>query len=475
MSTHIFFKRIAVCILLTSMVTGCRKLAEVPAPVTSINSDNIFTNDNSAAAVLTGIYTNMSSAALDGAQLTGTSFLTGLSSDEFTLYSAVTSAGLPFYYANNLNSGNFGGSHFYNGIYPVIFLANTAIEKLPGASTLTPAVQKQLLGEAKFIRSLCYFYLVNLYGDVPLVLTTDYTVSAVQPRTPKAQVYSQVINDLKDAQSLLSATWLDGTLLKTTADRVRPTSWAATALLARVYLYIGDYANAEAQATTVIGSTQFSLPTLANAFLRTSAEAIWQLQPVVAGQNTPDAIRFVLPSTGPNTTTNPLYLSSTLVNSFEATDNRKNVWVGKVTPSTTTYWFANKYKVNTTGAAVTEFNIVLRLGEQYLIRAEARAQQNNVNGAQADLNTVRNRAGLLNTTAADKASLIAAILHEKQVELFSEWGHRWLDLKRSGTVDAVMTIVTAQKGGSWNTNAQLYPIPLGELKANPNMTQNQGY
>jgi hypothetical protein len=131
---------------------------------------------------------------------------------------------------------------------------------------------------------------------------------------------------------------------------------------------------------------------------------------------------------------------------------------------------------------MTEYFMVLRLGEQYLIRAEARAKQGNIGGAQSDLNVIRNRAGLPNTTASDEASLITAILKERRVELFCEWGHRWFDLKRLGKIDEVMNIVTPIKSNGtvqWQSYKALYPLPLGDLFINniqnPYLTQNPGY
>ena len=87
---------------------------------------------------------------------------------------------------------------------------------------------------------------------------------------------------------------------------------------------------------------------------------------------------------------------------------------------------------------VTEFYVVLRLAEQYLIRAEARANNNDIVGAQNDINVIRNRAGLNNTSANDKASILNAIEHERQTELFAEWGNRWFDLKRTDRADMVL-------------------------------------
>ncbi|HMG68727.1 MAG TPA: RagB/SusD family nutrient uptake outer membrane protein, partial [Chitinophagaceae bacterium] len=204
--------------------------------------------------------------------------------------------------------------------------------------------------------------------------------------------------------------------------------------------------------------------------------------PVNTGWNTEDARVFILPSTGPTTAVSgvnyPVYLDSNLVNSFEINDQRKTNWIGKVTPTppgTKTYYYPFKYKSATQNASVIEYNMMLRLAEQYLIRSEARAEQNNISGAQGDLNVIRNRAGLLSTTANDIASLLSAILLERRHELFTEWGHRWLDLKRTGNADAVMDLACPSKGGTWNTYWQLYPLPSYDLLQDPNLTQNSGY
>jgi hypothetical protein len=332
------------------------------------------------------------------------------------------------------------------------------------------------LGEAKFMRAFFYFYLVNMYGDVPLVITSNYKVNANMPRTSTQDVYKQIISDLMDAQNLLSSNYLDGNLQKYAGspEKVRPTKWAATALLARVYLYTSDYANAEAQATAVINQNPlFSLSPLNSAFLKNSSEAILQLQVVYSSGHTDDADMFIITTGFSNS--RPVRLSDTLMNSFEATDARKipGNWVNTVTLSGITYYYPYKYKSKTNGLA--EYEMLLRLGEQYLIRAEARAHLNNIGGAQTDLNTIRNRAGLGATTANDQASLLIAILHERQVELFSEWGHRWFDLKRTNNVNSLMTVITSRKGGTWISNSQLYPIPYYDLSEDPSLTQNSGY
>jgi len=476
---NIHIKRIFVlaCCFGGGSITSCKKLVQVDSPVTSTSASLVFSSDATAAAVLTGLYANMSSPSINdiSAGPGSLSFFGGLSADELNLYTTITGQSL-FYYSNSLNSATVGNG-YWESLYTKIFITNSAIEGLNAATTLTPLVKKQLLGEAKFMRAFFYFYLVNLYGDVPLVVTTDYLVNSQMPRTPRAEVWAQIIADLKDAQDLLSGEYLNSDIVTATTDRVRPTKWAGAAMLSRAYLYQQKWSEAETAATTVISNAALfdTVSLTLNVFSNASKEAIWQLQPVNSGWNTEDAKLFVLPDTGPFYNY-PVYLSNPLLNSFEVGDNRKTEWIKSVTAGGITYYYPYKYTSATLNAPVTEYQMVLRLGEVYLNRAEARAQQGNIAGALADLNVIRKRAGLPDYSGAtDQASLVNAILHERQVELFTEWGHRWLDLKRTGTVDAVMSVVTPQKGSTWNTNWQWYPIPQTELKRNPFLKQNDGY
>jgi hypothetical protein len=464
-------------LLLIITTTGCKKFIEVDTPVTSTNGDNVYTSDANATAVLTGVYTKISSAGIRGG-LNALSLIPALSSDELTLFGGTSNTATDFipYYTNALSNSNTN-MDFCAVIYPFIFTANSAIEDLTASTALTPAVKQQLLGEAKFIRAFCYFYLVNLFGDVPFPTSTDYKINGLLSRTSKEEIYQEVIADLVEAKTLLSEIYLGADVMTPATERVRPTKWAASALLARVYLYTGDWANAEAAATEVIANTSlFTLNSLDDVFLANSTESIWQLQPVNDWENTSEASLFVLPETGPSGDLGyPVYLSDHAVNSFDAGDERRNKWIDSVDVAGTIYHYPFKYKVAFVGPPATEYSTVLRLAEQYLIRAEARAQQNKIPDAAADLDMIRNRAGLGNTTAATQAELLTAILHERQVELFTEWGHRWFDLKRTGNINAVMSSVTAEKGGTWDANWQWYPFPLKELQRNPNLEQNTGY
>ena len=479
--------RIPILVLLIFITNlSCKKLVSVPSPVISVNSANVYSSDPTAIAVLTGIYTNMSSADASINGIASLYLYASLSADELTLFDVSNILYNP-YYTNALTNSNTSVD-YWKILYPIIYQANAAIEGLSNGVGLTPAIKQQLLGEAYFVRAFCYFYLTNLYGDCALATSTDYSANAVLPRSSSAAIWQQVVADLHTAQGLLSSNFLDATLLKTTSERTRPTVWAATALLARAYLYTSNWRGADSAASSIIGNSGYSLAPLtgtSRVFVKNSIESIWQLQAVgtVGGNvNTGEGYLFVLPTTGPNTSgTYPVYLGNALLKSFEVGDQRRVNWVDSVKVGTTLYYFPYKYQAGRLNTTTTEYSTVLRLAELYLIRAEARAEEGIVTGANsaaADLNAIRQRAGLSGTSATIQSDMLAAILHERQVELFTEWGHRWMDIKRTMTVDAIMGApgnACSNKGGSWSTTWEWYPIALSELKADSHLQQNAGY
>jgi starch-binding outer membrane protein, SusD/RagB family len=443
-----------------SIFSSCKKFVEVSPPPNQLSSGNVFTSDASATSAVTGIYTRMS--AYPGFASGGSnsiSLLCGLSADDFQNFTSD-----PNYigFANNSisvnNSYNLG---LWKDAYQYIYTTNAILEGLNSSSGVSLAVKNELIGESKFVRAFCYFYLTNLFGDVPLNLTSNYQVNEYSPRTSSTTVYQQITADLKDAQSLLSPDYSFSN-----GERVRPNKWVATALLSRAYLYQNKWDSAEAQANSIINyNTLFSLTGLDSVFLANSNEAIWQLLPVDPGLNTQDGYNYIL-----NAQPTLVSLDSFLLNAFEIGDNRFANWVSSFTDGTNVWYFPFKYKVKTS-STLTEYSIVFRLAEQYLIRSEARTEQNNIAGAQADLNLIRHRAGLNSTVANDQPSLLSAIAHERQVELFSEFGHRWLDLKRTNQADVILG---SEKPG-WSANAKLYPIPSIEIIGNKSVSQNPGY
>ncbi len=439
---------------------GCKKLIQIPPPQDQILAPTVFADSATATSAIDGVYSKIMSFNL---QLTNgaMSVFPGLSADE--IYNTSPSTSLdPF--TNNaipVNEATTIWNRLWKWGYTSIYQANACIEGIKNSTGLSAATRAQLTGETEFIRALCYFYLVNLFGNVPLVTSTDYKLNESMPRTASDKVYQQIVLDLKDAQNLLNIDY-------PTSAPVRANKWAATALLARVYLYQKNWQQAENAASEVINSGSYSLVTdLNQVFLANSPEAILQFIPVNQGFNTAEGYSFIPFSTN----SKPTYaINPYLLNAFEPGDLRKTIWLKSNTINGQAYYYPYKYKIRFS-FTITEYNMVLRLAEQYLIRAEARAQQDNITDAQADLDIIRNRAGLPSTTANDKLSLLLAIEHERQVELFCEWGHRWFDLKRTGKIDEVL----GKEKNNWAPTAALYPIPLTEIKRNPFLTQNPGY
>lgn len=467
-------------------ITSCKKWVEVAPPTTSLTSQTTYSSNSTASAAVTGIYSKLADGSL-GTLQGNRSFgmLAGLSADEFTLFLQAGSQTplLGATYMNTLQSSVNLVPSTWSDFYKIAYYANDAINALNNSSGITESLKSQLLGECKFLRAYSYFYLVNAYGPVPLIIGPDSKQNSVASRASIDQVYQQIFSDLKDASGLLSTDFVDPTGASTT-ERIRPNKWAAYGLLARAYLYYGNLTNsqsnfvhADSLATAVINNSGlFSLVSLNNVFLKNSNEAIWQLQEITPNLDTYDANVYILTS-GPNSSKDPVYLSPQLLAAFEPNDQRSVNWIGVDNFNGVNYYYPYKYKIKggSTGTPISEYLMMLRLAEQYLIRAEAKLNEGDLSGAAVDINFIRNRAGLPNTTATTKSDLLSAILHERQTELFTEWGHRWFDLKRSGTVDGVMTVVTPQKGGNWNINKQLFPLPLSDIQADPNLTQNPGY
>ena len=448
-------------------LTGCKKFVQLDDPIDQVASSEAFSTDANTATVIRGIYYKMTSGV-------GLGFSGGLQAmmdagaDGLKVQAATNS----FYefYTNTINSASTPNKNLWNYFYYAIYSANAAIENIDASTGMTEAGKRLYTAEARFLRAWCYFYLVNTWGDVPLTTSSDFDYNNHLFRSAKADVYELIKSDLLYAQANLGPAYQGN-------YRIRANSYAATALLAKVYLYLGEWDNAAQQATTVLNNTtDYALETdLTKTFLITSKEAIFRIHQSGNNAFSGDGSIFIPASA----TTVPNYtLTDTLYKTFETGDKRKTSWVKTSTITanavTTTYYSPYKYRVNTGTGTPLESHMVLRLAEMYLIRAEARAQGNLLPGAIADLDKVRSRAGLplIATTnpGISQTNLLNVIAHERWVELFAENGDRWMDLKRADKANS-----TLQYKPNWQTDAQLYPIPMLDIQYNKNLEQNHGY
>jgi len=311
-------------------------------------------------------------------------------------------------------------------------------------------------GDGLFLRALSHFNLLCYFGGIPIKTQPTLDLSSInQARNSVAEVYSQIVSDLLQAENLLPAT--------------RPLGWAsaysAKALLARVYLaqfqYTGDFtiaALAKAKADDVINSGKYTLaPTYIDLFNGNTTESIFEV--VFDAQNYNRLAQYFFPVS----LTGRYEVSPTaeFVQSLRATDTVR--FEASIAFDEKSLAYGIKYKDYTSG---TDRVYVLRLAEMYMIRAEAMAFTNgNVEDIRNDINILRARAGLPATTATTIPELKLAIENERRHEFAFE-SQRWSDLVRTKRATAVLGI---------DEKFTLFPIPLSELQTNTLMTQNPGY
>lgn len=447
-------------IYLLFATSGCESFVDIPPAANLMQTDQVFSSEQGVTAAVNGVYTYLRSGShsfLNG----GVSLYSGLAVGE--IYNTAASTTYDPFYKNLIPTTNTTvNSMFWSLPYNTIYRCNLIMEGTEKSQALSKKFKDQVIGEMLFVRALVYHYLINLYGDVPLVLTTDYVVNSVMPRTSAITIYEQLKVDLNKAQLLLTPSY-------PSVGKTRPNVYAVMALLARVYLYNKDDQKAFETADLVIKSNTYSLTTdLTKTFLINSTETIWEIAAPGEARNSAEALLFIPTSTTAKPT---LAIPDSYVNVFENVDKRKSSWLGRNVNAGITYYYPAKLKSRLT-TPITEYEVVFRLSEMYLIKAESAAQIDDINAAVTALNVVRRRAGLTDVAQTiSKPALLTAILQERQREFLGEWGHRWFDLKRLGIIGQVLAIDKPD----FKAFAQWFPIPQAQISFNQNLTQNEGY
>ena len=440
-----------------TFVLGCDNFIETDPPHSQLSTKVVFEDIKTADAAASGMYISMRDGGLFNGSFGGMTYKLGLYSDELDNYAA----GINYYYTNSLFGAESGTLDTWTKSYSQLYSINALIEGVSESNKLSVQDKDRLKGEGLFLRALVHFYLMNLYGSTPYVNTTDYEINSRLEKLSPAEMTELIIKDLDQAIVLLNTEY-------TAPLRIRPNRFTAYALLSRVLLYAERWAEAADAASAVLNSPQYSLAAISNVFLKESPETIWQFQPNGAANNTIEAQLFIFTAGPPP----QVAVTASLFNAFEPTDQRKSQWIKAVTKGTDTWYHPFKYRERSATGTSKEYSIIFRLAEQYLIRAEARAEQGDLIGAKQDLDMIRGRAGLNGTSASSKQDIKTAVIHERRIEFFTELGHRFFDLKRYGALDSVLTGI---KPG-WNTSDALWPIPSQELSANPKLNpQNTGY
>lgn len=337
-------------------------------------------------------------------------------------------------------------STYWSNFYNTINRANHVIEKVPAVTDvkLSAELKNQLLGEAYFIRAYSYFDLGRVFGNVQIFLTPTRVVADKLgvPQSTQRKVYDQVLADLNQAAQLLPATVI----------RNRATKYTVYALKARLHLYTKEYEKAEEEATKVLAQNEYRL-----------------IKPFTLAAGTPESVlEFSFSVTDLNSgyglwnTSNrqlePKAILHNLLHDPVVGGDRKILSVRNAANQ----FIGGIYPTNTAAA------YGIRTAELYLIRAEARAKKAipNLPGSLEDLNAVRNRANVPVLAALNQNDLLLAIENERRVEFALE-PHRWFDIVRTGRAAAVFNLN--------DPNKYIFPIPAGEIIADPSLKQNPGY
>lgn len=437
-----------------AMGNGCKKLDTKPTQ--SIDESVALNTSSDVQVALVGAYSDLGGTYLYGG--TGTLVAQELLANTTELSWSGTFEELTQITNKSIPVDNAFVRDTWLGGYRTINDVNNVLSAL----AVVKADQKDKVeGEASFIRGSVYFDLVKLFAKawndgtpasnpgVPLILTPTRGITDAdqKARNTVAEVYTQVLKDLTTAEAKLPAT-----------NGFYATKGAAAAMLARVYLQQGDYANAAAAANRVITSNRYTLKaSYADAFpydpngptaIPNTTEDVFAMQ-VNATQGV-NSFNTYFSSNGRG----DININSSHLNLYETGDERKDLFYldgGS--------YYSGKFE-NTYG------NVrIIRLAEMYLVRAEANFRLSPATPVGstplADINVIRNRAGLTPLAAVT----LAAILKERKLELSFE-GFALNDIKRlQGTVNTL----------PWNSPKLVYPIPDREIRVNTNLSQNTGY
>ena len=501
-----FLKTISVLLIITLLFSQCKKSLLSFDPTIPLSSvDNYYSNETEVVNAVNAAYTPLS-AIYNGAAW----HIGDIMSDDADLGGGGGGDGLETAELDNFNVTSFNPiiNLMWAQNYFGILRTNLILEKVPNVASISPAIKNRSLGEGRFLRALYYYHLVRVFGDVPQYTNAISVAEAsVIKRAPKAQVYAQIIVDLKLAETLLPNT-------NSVNDKGRATAGAAKSLLAAVYLTLGDKTNAAAKAKEVIDNRatygydlwadygdNFKLEN------ENGKESIFEVQYRSGGGQFSDfgagqklntffgpRLQNVVQSAGygwnvPTINFMEQYEKTGATYSTIIDKRRqRSVWIpGDVSGAYTQptqlsgspngldvkkYFIPAANTAGDNGGWTCALNVpIMRYSEILLIYAEAAGPA--LGKPFAD--QVRARAGLAALPAGlSDAQWLAAMYKERRVEFGFEM-HRWYDLLRHPDPNYFITVMAAAGKTNVAAKHRFMPIPQGERDKNPNLTQNTGY
>ena len=437
----------------TLLLTGCNLETE---PETAIPGTGVIVDETTAETVLIGGY--------DAAQsFVGIQIVAFNNASDNVIGFGSTGASVPLLKAAGAAAFDATSGGGYNLYYHAINQVNQLLADVPGISDthFTGNSKNTKLAEAYFLRALAYFGLARTYGGVPIVLepsTSGHSADGIK-RSSYTETLKQTEDDLDKAEQLF-----DNSL----TSRARASIWAVYALKARLYLYQERWDKAEAYASKVIDNQLFALTPEVKDWYETalSTDAIFELVFNTSDRN--PIYTYYLPAAlggrmdyAPNGELIQLLLDSEV-------SGKRSQLIASHGGNSEQYVVQQYNKTDGTSSLP-----VLRLEEQYLIRAEARVQQGKLDEAVEDINVIRNRAGveLLSSEGQTSKDLLLTLELERRLELAFD-GHRYNDIIRTGRATEVFGSINDIYKDSryW-----VFPLPWTAISADPDLEQNPGY
>jgi starch-binding outer membrane protein, SusD/RagB family len=488
-------KNILTIAVLAVLAISCSDEFLDKAPLDTINTDNYYQTKEDAINAVNGAYQPLQWPKLYNMRMWTTDIMAG---------NSIVGAGGGDDGRETQDMANFvtttdnpGVLDLFRGPWPGILRSNIVLEKIPSMD-IDESLKNRILGEAHFLRAHYYFILVRFFGDVPLITEPQVPGDDLRPaRTDKSLVYDLIIDDLITAKDLLPTK-----SSYSSNDLGRATKGAATGLLAKVYLTLGEWENVVSLSNEVAALGYRLNENYAdnfNVYNKNSVESLFEVQYTGdAGEDFwsnenqaswlstfqgPRNSGMVAGGWGWNQPTLEFY------NAYEENDLRKNATVffedcpdfdgQKYNPTYSITGFNLRKFLVTKAASATYDNSpmnfpVLRYADVLLMKAEALNELNRTSEAEAPLNEVRERVGLDAVSGKSQSEMKEIILNERRLELAFE-GQRWFDLIRVDNGQWGLDFLHSIGKVNAAEKHLLFPIPLKEIESNPNLTQNPGY
>ncbi len=373
---------------LVLVVSSCSNVLE-PKPIDLLTDDIVLNEPNDVPIVEIGLYSAFR-PIIPSAVIAG-----DLTADMLThngTFSNFRELG-----TKQITSANGSASALWGSIYNTVYIANFILEKLPSVPGVRTADRDRVLATAHFLRGYSYFVALYSFGGVPLVTTTDIATNRNIARSTEPEVIDFILEDYNQAL---------GVLPETRANAGFATDFAVRAALAKYHLYLKNWPEAETFSTSVVASGLYSLDTLFTNIVRKdfTQEAIFEM-----GYTIND-------DPGTNST---IGLNNLFVGRREIIPSNQTILALASDESGERFssisFDVSNLKGSDNGWSVAKYGtpdqdnnnvVVFRLAEMYLIRAEARANLGNVDGARADINLLRARADRWNTVTKIKSRLL---------------------------------------------------------------------